>query len=217
MTRATPNPLYTQGGDNTTTLRRLLRSLEQDGRQSQRRLAAELDVAVGLVNIYLKRCVNKGLVKVKKTSPRRYAYFLTPQGLAEKSRLTTDYLSRSFEFFRQAKADCAGLFQTAAKAGHHRLTLAGGSELAEIVAICAQQAAVKIVAVVDATVPAGHFNGLPLVQTFAAVPASFDAVVVTDLNRPHETFANMVDRFGHDRVFAPALLNVANRQPEQSP
>src|SRR5262252_9985769 len=78
----------------------LLNSVEADGARSQRRIAAELGIALGLVNAYLKRCVKKGLVKVHDAPARRYAYYLTPQGFAEKSRLTVQYLSDSFSFFR---------------------------------------------------------------------------------------------------------------------
>src|SRR5712692_11487342 len=92
----------------------LLSSVENDGEPSQRRIALELGIALGLVNAYLKRCVKKGLVKVGEAPARRYAYYLTPQGFAEKSRLTVEYLSYSFGFFRQAKADCAALLQAAA-------------------------------------------------------------------------------------------------------
>ena len=49
----------------------LLESVERDGAQSQRRLATELGIALGLVNSYLKRCVNKGLLKVQEVPARR--------------------------------------------------------------------------------------------------------------------------------------------------
>src|SRR6202046_5507378 len=88
----------------------LLNSVERDGGQSQRRLASELGIALGLVNAYLRRCVKKGLVKVTEAPARRYAYYLTPHGFAEKSRLTVEYLGISFSFFRQARADCAETF-----------------------------------------------------------------------------------------------------------
>src|ERR1700733_6588894 len=110
----------------------LLNSVEQDGAQSQRRIAAELGIALGLVNAYLKRCIKKGLVKVHDAPARRYAYYLTPQGFAEKSRLTVDYLSASFSFFRLAKGDCARAFEAAKTNGFSRLVLAGKSDLAEI-------------------------------------------------------------------------------------
>jgi len=45
-----------------------------------------LDIALGLVNAYVKRSIKKGLVKVSQAPARRYAYYLTPQGFSEKSR-----------------------------------------------------------------------------------------------------------------------------------
>src|SRR6202000_1404451 len=99
------------GHENERIVLDLLTSVEHDGKRSQRRIAAELGIALGLVNAYLKRCVKKGLVKVQDVAARRYAYYLTPQGFAEKSRLTVQYLSDSFSFFRMAKDDCARLLQ----------------------------------------------------------------------------------------------------------
>src|ERR1700754_1594978 len=127
----------------------LLESVERDGAQSQRRLATELGIALGLVNAYLKRCVKKGFVKVANVPSHRYAYYLTPQGFAEKSRLTVEYISYSFGFFRQAKSDCATLFDAARERGFARLALAGVSDLAEIAAICAVESSVKITVLVD--------------------------------------------------------------------
>ena len=51
--------------DNERIVLGLLTSVETDGERSQRHIAAELGIALGLVNAYLKRCVNKGLVKVQ--------------------------------------------------------------------------------------------------------------------------------------------------------
>src|SRR5262249_27106156 len=99
----------------------LLSSVEEDGARSQRRIAAELGIALGLVNAYLKRCVKKGFVKVHEVPARRYAYYLTPQGFAEKSRLTVQYLSDSFTFFRIAKSDCVRVFERAKTANFNRL------------------------------------------------------------------------------------------------
>ena len=95
--------------ENARIVLGLLESVGRDGGQSQRRLAAELGIALGLVNAYLKRCIGKGLVKVRSAPTRRYAYYLTPKGFAEKSRLTVSYLTNSLSFFRLARADCAAL------------------------------------------------------------------------------------------------------------
>ena len=91
----------------------LLGSVQRGDAHSQRRLASELGIALGLVNAYLKRCINKGLVKVSQAPAKRYAYYLTPGGFAEKSRLTVEYLSYSFSLFRQAKIDFITVFAAA--------------------------------------------------------------------------------------------------------
>src|SRR5450631_1154865 len=138
-----------QDEDNQRIMLGLLQSVERDGGQSQRRLAAELGVALGLVNAYLKRCIKKGLVKVSQAPARRYAYYLTPKGFAEKSRLTVEYLSSSFSFFRQAKADCTRVFQLAREQNFQHLVLCGKSDLAEIAILSAVDCRVSIVAIVD--------------------------------------------------------------------
>src|SRR5450631_558562 len=122
MNRALSN----DNGEDKRIVLNLLNSVD-DGAQSQRRIAEELGIALGLVNAYLKRCIKKGLVKVSQAPARRYAYYLTPQGFAEKSRLTVEYLSSSFSFFRQAKAECAQVFESAKQKNLHHLVLCGKS------------------------------------------------------------------------------------------
>jgi DNA-binding MarR family transcriptional regulator len=196
----------------------LLESVERDGGQSQRRLASELGIAVGLVNAYVKRCVKKGLVKVRAAPARRYAYYLTPQGFAEKSRLTVEYLTSSFSFFRQARADCAKTLALAQENGCNRVALAGISDLAEIAVICAVESGISIVAVVDRNATVETFMGAPVVRAFDALPGTADAIVVTDVRSARETFAAAAALFGHDRVLAPSLLGVrAGRAEETAP
>lgn len=191
----------------------LLNSVERDGGQSQRRLASELGIALGLVNAYLRRCVKKGLVKVNEAPARRYIYYLTPQGFAEKSRLTVEYLSVSFGFFRRAKAECAVVFGTAAERGFSRVALAGISDLAEIAMICALNTGVKVTAVVDGKSTASHFVGLPVLASFDAVADDCDAVLITDLQRTTELTELASARFGPDRVLTPKLTLPPPRFP----
>lgn len=186
----------------------LLNSVENDGERSQRHIAAELGIALGLVNAYLKRCVKKGLVKVHDAPARRYAYYLTPQGFAEKSRLTVQYLSYSFSFFRLAKSDCARVFEEAKARGFTRLVLAGKSDLAEIAILCAVEAAVTIVAVVDPRSDVAQFVGIDVHKSYADVTAPFDAVVVTDVSRASQSLDAAVAARGADRVLAPDLLKL---------
>jgi DNA-binding MarR family transcriptional regulator len=190
----------------------LLDAVEQDRAQSQRLLASELGIALGLVNAYLKRCVKKGLVKVRSAPARRYAYYLTPQGFAEKSRLTVEYLSYSFSFFRQAKTDCTDLFKATSARNVESVLLAGRSDLAEIAALCAMEHGVKIAGVVQKDAGKEQFIGLPVFEDFDAVTGRFDAVLITDVLSPRETCEVAIARFGVDRVLVPDLLRIRMRQ-----
>jgi DNA-binding MarR family transcriptional regulator len=190
----------------------LLDAVEQDRAQSQRLLASELGIALGLVNAYLKRCIKKGLVKVRSAPARRYAYYLTPQGFAEKSRLTVDYLSFSFGFFRQAKTDCLELFKAASERGIDKVLLVGQTDLAEIAALCAMEHGIKIAGVVQKNAAKPEFIGLPVFENYEAVSSAFDAVLIADVIKPRETCEVAIARFGADRVLVPDLLRVRMRQ-----
>jgi predicted transcriptional regulator len=186
----------------------LLSSVETDGARSQRRMAAELGIALGLVNAYLKRCVKKGLVKVNDAPARRYAYYLTPQGFAEKSRLTVQYLSDSFSFFRKAKGDCTRVFEEAAARGFKRLVLAGKSDLAEIAILCAVEAGATVVAIVDARAEDSRFVGVEVFGSYSDVKDGFDAIIVTDVASAQASYELAVGTGGGDRVLVPALLGL---------
>ena len=80
-------------GDSEITLG-VLNAVEENSRVTQRDVAKNVGIALGLTNAYLKRCIKKGLIKVQQVPANRYAYYLTPQGFAEKSRLTGEYLAQ---------------------------------------------------------------------------------------------------------------------------
>jgi DNA-binding MarR family transcriptional regulator len=186
----------------------VLSSVETDGTRSQRRIAAELGIALGLVNAYLKRCVKKGLVKVGDAPARRYAYYLTPQGFAEKSRLTVRYLSDSFSFFRKAKNDCMRIFEEAAALGQKRLVLAGKSDLAEIAVLCAVEAGATVVAIVDPESESRRFVGVDVFAAYSDVKDGFDAVIVTDVAHAQASYDLAVRAVGADQVLVPNLLGL---------
>ncbi|EKS36399.1 winged helix-turn-helix transcriptional regulator [Afipia broomeae] len=197
----------------------LLNSVEQDGARSQRHFAAELGIALGLVNAYLNRCIKKGLVKASQAPARRYAYYLTPQGFAEKSRLTVEYLSSSFGFFRKAKADCTKVFETAKERNLKHLVLLGVSDLAEIAAICAIESDVSLVCAIDPSNQSTRFVGLPVVREFDAVGTQVDGIIVTALVPSAAVDAIIEEarmRLGADAVLIPDLVALRAPRKEQS-
>ncbi|MES5485791.1 winged helix-turn-helix transcriptional regulator [Bradyrhizobium sp. INPA03-11B] len=202
------NTIPTDDRDSDRLVLGLLTSVEIDGARSQRRIAAELGIALGLVNAYLRRAVKKGFVKVGQAPARRYAYYLTPQGFSEKSRLTVEFLSSSFSLFRRAKEDYSRVFDRAQVLGFTRIVFAGKSDLCEIAILCAVDGPVSIVAVVDADEAASRFFGIEVVPSYAEVAEPFDAVVVTHLNKAKDVFDQAVGMFGPERVLTPDLLGL---------
>src|SRR5436305_24096 len=137
----------------------LLDAVER-GDVTQRRLSRELGIAVGLVNTYIKRAINRGLIKVQQIPPHRYAYYLTPSGFLEKSQLIASYFIYSFDFFRAARSSCEDTLSRMASAGHRRVALIGASELTEVAIIVAADLELGVVAVIDANTPRVRFAGI---------------------------------------------------------
>lgn len=200
-------------GDQEIVLR-LLHLVERDPNVTQRRIADDFGVALGLVNTYLKRCVKKGLIKIREVPARRYAYFLTPHGFAEKARLTRTYLTHSFTFFRNARSECGALLVECAHRGMSRIALAGRGDLAEIVVLCATDSPVELVGVVANGSQRGEqLINLPVVSDFSQLPP-FDAIMICDLEQPQDTYDAVTRTFPPGRVLLPRLLCVVAKVPE---
>lgn len=190
----------------------LLVAVERDSAVTQRGIAGELGIALGLTNAYLKRCVKKGWIKISDAPRNRYLYYLTPQGFTEKSRLTAEYLSQSFRFFRAARNQCAELLVSCRERGWHHMALAGRGDLAEIAMICAQIEGIKLAAILDET--GGEFLGLPVLPMNMA--GQFDAIFVTDLATPQQRYDELLRHQSADRLFTPAFLRVKLTNPSLS-
>ena len=185
----------------------LLDAVHQNSAVSQRSLAAELGVALGLTNAYLKRCVRKGLVKVRSAPANRYAYYLTRKGFAEKSQLTARYLSGSFSFYRRARDQCDALLATGADAGFRRIALYGVGDLAEVAVLCTMRHQMEVVGIADDRAKIDSFLNLVVVRDLKALPA-IDGVLLTDSARPQQSFELLAKQIDPERILVPDLLHV---------
>ena len=88
---------------------RVLRLLQENPKVSQRELAAAVGVSVGGIHYVLNALIDKGLVKLGKFTAaadrRRYAYVLTPKGIARKAALTQAFLVRKREEYEALKKE----------------------------------------------------------------------------------------------------------------
>jgi DNA-binding MarR family transcriptional regulator len=197
----------------------LLTSIERDSAITQRKLAGDLGIALGLANSYLRRCVRKGLVKMSQVPLNRYAYYLTPQGFAEKSRLTAEYLAVSFDFFRRARGDCALLLRQCTARGWRRVALYGAGDLAEIVVLSVGETGIEVAVVIDPGQAGGRCAGLPVVADLAAArllagPGGLDGIILTDTGAPQARFEQLLASaprhgFASGSIVAPSLLGIS--------
>ncbi|HEY7531835.1 MAG TPA: winged helix-turn-helix transcriptional regulator, partial [Nitrospiraceae bacterium] len=103
----------------------LLSEVERDVHVTQRSLSSKLGVALGLTNLYLKRLAHKGYIKISTIPPHRIRYLLTPQGLAEKSRLTYQYMQYSIAHYRDIRTRLRCALSVAMKDGVSRIVIFG--------------------------------------------------------------------------------------------
>jgi EPS-associated MarR family transcriptional regulator len=92
------SPLRKPSGFQAEIQFEVLRRLHETPQVSQRALAKDLGVGLGTINFCFQALIEKGLVKMHNFSQSKnkfqYSYLLTPAGLAEKSRLTSEFLKR---------------------------------------------------------------------------------------------------------------------------
>lgn len=187
---------------------RLLDDVDGERLTSQRSLALRLGIAVGLANAYLKRCVRKGWVKMRQVPARRYTYYLTPQGFTEKSRLTAEYLSYSFAFFRNARAQCLEELEAARRSGRTNILLVGDGDLTEIATLAAREAGIRLVGVWAPGSNRATIAGVTVLSELPPVDA-YDAVLLTDISTPQRTYDRLRQRIDDSRLLVPALLRVS--------
>jgi DNA-binding MarR family transcriptional regulator len=185
----------------------ILDVIDRQNDVNQRHLARHLGVALGLVNSYLKRCIRKGLIKVSMAPANRYLYYLTPKGLAEKSRLTAQYLSHSLSFYRKAGESCQRIYDHCEKIGWSRLLLCGISELAEIATLRAMERDIAIIGFHDPVAEQVRFLGRPVWRGLDGID-TYHACMLTDLITPQKSFVRLQAKITQECILVPDVLGV---------
>ena len=193
----------------------LLNAIDHRSDLSQRNLAQQMGIALGLTNSYLKRCARKGLVKVSEAPANRYLYYLTPKGFAEKARLTGRYLANSLTFYRQAGESCSAIFELCKKNNMERVLLCGVSELSEIALIRAIDAEIRITGIYDPESSLDQLFSKPVWKEFSEV-GDFDMCLLTNLNSPYDFYKSLVKEISKDRVLIPDVLGITNKSEKVS-
>lgn len=161
----------------------LMEEIAREEPVTQRELSRRLDIALGLVNSYLKNLVAKGYVRIKAFPRKRYAYILTPQGLSEKSRLAYQHLSYFTNLYRIARQDYAALFRALTVAGVRGVSFCGVDEVADIAYLSLRETRLELLSVMDDDRAGELFFNLAITSTEDGIKSGADRIVVTSFKR----------------------------------
>ncbi len=161
----------------------LLEALAGDAQLTQRRLAGRLGIALGLTNLYLKRMVRKGYVKCVNGHANRLLYVITPSGMAEKTRLTYEFMEYSLRLYRGARSRVRAVLEPFSRQRSVRVAIYGTGEAAEVTYLCLKEFQVQPAAIFG--VEGGTtFLTIPVlaIEEHASVP--FDVLIVATFDDP---------------------------------
>ncbi len=159
---------------------------------TQRDLSERLGIALGLVNSYVKNLVAKGYVTVKAIPPKRYAYYLTPKGFAEKTRLTYHLLQDYTRIYRETRANLKRLFKDMHDVGVKKLVFAGADEVAEIAYITLQETHMELIGVVDGEAAGKKFFGKNIKALSSIKEMNYDFIIVSSYLKRNEIFHELL-------------------------
>ncbi len=161
---------------------KILEKVEDERPPSQRDIAKDLNVSLGLVNSFIKRLAKKGYFKITTIPKNRIKYILTPKGAAEKTRLTYLYIQHSYKFYKDARQKLRDLFSDFESQGVKRIVFYGASDLAEVAYLSLQETVIELVAIVDDLKQGKKFMGYSIEDPSQLESKQFDKILITAIN-----------------------------------
>jgi len=158
---------------------RILNEISKGHPVTQREMAKNLGIALGLANTYLKRLIRKGHIMVSSMPGNRIIYNLTPQGIAEKGQLTYEFMKYSFDHYKNVRIKFQETFAVIEKKRSRRIVFYGAGEVAEIAYISLNGSKLSLAYLVDDHKHGGKFFDKLVYPRGKLLENDFDRVVIT--------------------------------------
>ena len=170
---------------------RVLEAVQQDSRLTQRGLANKLGMALGLANVYLKRMIHKGYIKCVNVQPNRISYLITPRGIAEKARLTYEFMDYSLHLYGEVRQHLRTALRECAAAGK-RVAICGSGEAAELAYLSLKESGLDPIAIFDSE-GGRDFLGIRVLPIAEHASVEFDMIIVATLDRSGQQLQALLD------------------------
>lgn len=171
----------------------LLEAIAEDKSTSQRELSDSLQISLGLVNSFVKRLVKKGYCKVTTIPKNRVKYILTPAGAMEKTRLTYEFISSSYRYFKTARNRFSNLYTDLQKEGVRRIVFYGAGELAEVAFLAIIGTNIELIDVVDPAREGEHFEHFLVKGSAHLRTLIFDILLITAHDQHEKVLIDILD------------------------
>ena len=171
-----------KNSDNDITLK-LLDELTRESSITQRTLSSRLDIALGLVNAYIKRLAKKGYIKITKGPMNRVKYAITPEGFTHRVRLTYDYMHSSINYFKDARKRIDDIYRQMIDSGAKNILIWGDGEIAELSYISLRGLPLSLVGVIDGQTLAKDFFGHRIYSLKEIGKLEYDAILIASFNK----------------------------------
>ena len=109
-----------------------LLELKENPSLSQRSLSRKLNISLGLTNSILKNLITRGWLKAKKDTGRKLLYIITPQGMANVSRLMYNRFQETLHYYHYTKDLLTAYLMKLYQQGEKTINIYGTGQLAEI-------------------------------------------------------------------------------------
>jgi DNA-binding MarR family transcriptional regulator len=124
---------------------KLLDEIAQDSMVTQATLSHRLGIAVGSVNWYIKRLIQRGWVKVSHLDRTRLKYDLTPEGMSVFTQRALLYARDSLKVYSDFRKKAKNLIAELQEKGIRQVSIEGDDEIIDILRLTCIEAGIRVV------------------------------------------------------------------------
>ena len=172
----------------------ILQEIHTNGRCTQRELAKRSGLTLSYLNIYLKGLIRKGYVSVRDMPGRRLWYNLTPMGIAEKAKMTLEYMKWLQENYRDIRERVRIVCQELKQENILNIVICGVSDAAEIFYIATIESGLKVIGVVDGAKAGQKWLNFPVMELRELKDKiSYDHIIIGDIENCYQIAQELSD------------------------
>jgi DNA-binding MarR family transcriptional regulator len=178
-----------------------LEEIEQNPKVSQRELSHKFGIALGMTNACIKKMARRGLIKLTGIPPRRIAYYLTPKGFTEKTKLTLNFFSYNIHHYAEMKKRIGKILLEMQNRGVKRVAFYGVNDEMEVAYITLQGLDMKLVGILDDENNWGkEIFGYKVIGPGAVKSLNPDAILITSMRYQDSYAKNLMKQRDWDSI-----------------